>query len=615
MVAITFLDLAAIVLASTALVETLGGRTLIRPFHTRLLLVSPWRPMLYGAGLVVLRILFARRVPPLPALRDPAVALRLAAERARFAQPEPPPPELKFYAVAVVLASLLWLTPHLMHPRRVPDPGDPVFSAWRLAVIAHQLTHDPRHLFDANIFYPAPKTLTYSDATLLEGFAAAPFIAAGADPLLVSNLLFFAAFPACGLAFFYVSWRLTSDLRASFVAGVLGALYPFHSEHYSHLELQYLCFVPLAFLGLLRMFAAPGWRTGLAFGSAVAAQWLACMYFGMMLMTVLLPFTAMVLAAWRIRPTRSLVAALGVAAIPVAAGLLLLGVPYMQSRAERGERDLTAVRFYSATPADYGHPHGRLASYQWVSRATNRPEREIFPGSMPLALAAVGIWPPLGVAQAATIVSGALAFDWSLGVNGLLYDDLYHYVLPYRGMRVPARFAALAGCALVLLSAYGARRLLRIARAPWLQGALFALLAALALVDLRPTARMYPYLTSMPAIYASVRPEMVLAEFPSAEHEFDYMYFSTRHWAKLVNGASGFAPPWYQDLDKALTFPWPASIEMVRGLGATHVTVNCAFLSDVRCENALKALDANAALALAATSKWRGAEQRLYRFK
>ena len=67
MVAITFLDLAAIVLASTALVETLGGRTLIRPFHTRLLLVSPWRPMLYGAGLLVLRILFARRVPPRPA--------------------------------------------------------------------------------------------------------------------------------------------------------------------------------------------------------------------------------------------------------------------------------------------------------------------------------------------------------------------------------------------------------------------------------------------------------------------------------------------------------------------------------------------------------------------
>jgi hypothetical protein len=614
-VAITLLDLAAIVLASAAVVEILGGRTLIRLFHTRLLLVYPWRPLAYAVGLALLRIAVARRVPPLPALRDPAVAPRFAAERARFARPEPWPRELRWYAVAVVLASLLWLTAHVAHPRRVPDPGDPVFSAWRIAVLAHQLTHDPRHLFDANIFYPAPRTLTYSDATFLEGLAGAPFIAAGADPLLVSNALFLLAFPICGLSFFYVSWRLTSDLQASFVAGILGALYPFHTEHYSHLELQYLCFVPLAILALLRMAAAPGWRTGLALGAAVAGQWLACMYFGVMLLTFLLPFAVMVLAAWRVPPTRGLAAALGAAALTIAAGFLVLGVPYMQTRVARGERDRIAVKFYSATPADYGYPHGRLATYQWISRENNRPEREIFPGSMPLALAAVGMLPPLGVVRMATIVSGALAFDWSLGLNGLLYDDLYKYVLPYRGMRVPARFAALAGCALVLLSAYGARRLLRLARPGLPRQLVFAALAALALIDLRPTARMYPYLTAIPTIYASVTPDMVLAEFPSAEHEFDYMYFSTRHWARMVNGASGFAPAWYPDLDKALVFPWPASVWMVRGLGATHVSVNCAFLSDVRCENALKELDANPALALVATSNWRGSEVRLYRFR
>ena len=35
----------------------------------------------------------------------------------------------------------------VLHPRRVPDPEDPVFSAWRIARVAHQLTHDPAHLF------------------------------------------------------------------------------------------------------------------------------------------------------------------------------------------------------------------------------------------------------------------------------------------------------------------------------------------------------------------------------------------------------------------------------------------------------------------------------------
>ena len=93
----------------------------------------------------------------------------------------------------------------------IPDPGDPLFSAWRIARLAHQLTTDPAHLFDGNIYHPLPLTLTYSDATLLQGLLGAPFILAGADPLVVSNALMLLAFPGCGLAFFYAAWRLTGE--------------------------------------------------------------------------------------------------------------------------------------------------------------------------------------------------------------------------------------------------------------------------------------------------------------------------------------------------------------------------------------------------------------------
>ena len=144
----------------------------------------------------------------------------------------------------------------------VPDPGDPLFSAWRIARLAHQLATDPRHLFDGNLFYPLPLTLTYSDATFLAGLLGAPFVLAGADPLLVANALTLVAFPACGLAFFYAAWRLTGDPRAALVAALIGAWYPFHAEHYSHLELQWVMFVPLAIVAGLRMLAAPRWTTG-----------------------------------------------------------------------------------------------------------------------------------------------------------------------------------------------------------------------------------------------------------------------------------------------------------------------------------------------------------------
>ena len=83
------------------------------------------------------------------------------------------------------------------------DNADAELNEWILAWVAHQLPRSPAHLFDGNIFYPLPLTLTYSDSTILEGLLGTPFVLAGVDPLLVANGLTMAAFPLCGLAFFY----------------------------------------------------------------------------------------------------------------------------------------------------------------------------------------------------------------------------------------------------------------------------------------------------------------------------------------------------------------------------------------------------------------------------
>ena len=133
------------------------------------------------------------------------------------------------------------------NPRMVPDAGDPLFSAWRIARLAHQLATDPRHLFDGNQFYPLPLTLTYSDATFLQGLLGAPFILAGADPLVVANALTLLAFP--GLRPRLLLRGVAVDRRSATRRSsprLLGAWYPFHAEHYTHLELQWVMFVPLA---------------------------------------------------------------------------------------------------------------------------------------------------------------------------------------------------------------------------------------------------------------------------------------------------------------------------------------------------------------------------------
>ena len=79
------------------------------------------------------------------------------------------PPSARTCAWALVLLSVataVMLRAQLRAYTSVPDLGDPLFSMWRLAWVAHQLPVDPRHLFDANIFHPAARTLAYSDAML-----------------------------------------------------------------------------------------------------------------------------------------------------------------------------------------------------------------------------------------------------------------------------------------------------------------------------------------------------------------------------------------------------------------------------------------------------------------
>ena len=66
---------------------------------------------------------------------------------------------------------------------RVAPHGDAFLSMWRLEWITHALTTNVRHLFDGNIFYPHARTLAFTDATLLEGFLAFPFLWAHANPV------------------------------------------------------------------------------------------------------------------------------------------------------------------------------------------------------------------------------------------------------------------------------------------------------------------------------------------------------------------------------------------------------------------------------------------------
>jgi hypothetical protein len=524
---------------------------------------------------------------------------------------------------AGLTAALTW--PQVLHPGRIPDNVDAYFSLWRLSWVAHQLPRAPGALFDANIYYPRPNTLAYSDATLLEAAVAAPFLWLSAPVVFVYNLLVLASFVACGVAMFLLSRHLTGSTSAAALAGIVFAFASFRFDHYYHLELLWAQWMPLALLLLHKALASGRWRHGIGVGVTLALQTFSSIYYGVFFATAL-GVLGMILWAGAPKRGRTMVV-LGAGVLLAAVLVMPYAYQYRQARLDTGERRADEALLYSAGPRHYlaTTPENRL--YGGVMAKYGRPEKRMFPGLLALVLVAIACWPPLDrvrVAYAATLVVIVLV---SFGPPGLLFEWLREHVLPYRGLRVPARAGHVALLLLATLSGFGAVRVLSWTRArdPRVARVIAVLLPAIACLEYaeRPRA-LVPVERRAPDVYRWLdeQPAGVVAEFPMPRppgelplHEGKYEYYSTFHWRPLVNGYSGNYPPSYIDLLLAEeAFPAPSALAALRAAGVTYLIVHGRYLPRDRFDEIVRTLGTSGELAPYGPFVESVGEARAYRF-
>lgn len=187
-------------------------------------------------------------------------------------------------------------------------------------------------------------------------------------------------------------------------------------------------------------------------------------------------------------------------------------------------------------------------------------------------------------------VMTALAVWLSFGPNYGLYGVLYDYVPGFNGVRVPARYAMIAGLFLAVLAGYGAAFVVR-------RSSFVIPLAALVLIEstavpieinrtwaqgeATPPARIYPQ-SQAPALYkriASLPAGTVVTEFPFGDTawEIRYTYYSATHWKPISNGYSGNFPLRYKErlarLQRVAANP-DAAWQSLRAAGTTHVALH-----------------------------------------
>jgi hypothetical protein len=576
------------------------------------------------------------------------------------------------------------------------DYGDPLLNCW---ILAWDATHVGRGWWNANIFYPQPLALAYSEHLAAQALQIAPLYWLTGNAILCYNLLVLSTFVLSGLGMFLLAREFTGDAAAAIVAGLAFAFAPYRVASLPHIQVLSSAWMPITLYAFRRYFATRRRRALAAASAAWLLQNLSSGYYLLFFSPVVVMYLAWELTTRRLWNDKTTVAEIAMACAAVAAATVPFLLPYLElRRLGFNPRSLSETRRFSADVYGYATADPNIHFWGSIARAWPKAEGALFPGitvvvlavvalarairagrsnseaaAVPLAqsvallgILAVDIWLLLGLSirlpgikvtslSRTLLISAGIAvalLAWSprlraaarawlrspagffaivivfaivmsfgpdiraggrvvLGTN--LYRAFYDYVPGFDGLRVPARFglivvfglAALAGFALSQADrrrpdtqAQGFDRpLRRFARV--LAGMLVVAESFAAPVPLNQNAADYerPGLAPLPdldrrppAVYsyvASLAGSTAIAELPLGEPAFDvrYMFYSTHHWRRLVNGYTGGVPREYEALDHALqdlvTRPeraWTA----LRAAGPTHVIVHEAFFADGR---------------------------------
>ncbi len=192
-----------------------------------------------------------------------------------------------------------------------------------------------------------------------------------------------------------------------------------------------------------------------------------------------------------------------------------------------------------------------------------------------------------------------------------LYGVLYEYVPGFNGVRVPARYAMIAGLFLAVMAGYGvalftSRLSLLTSRVATVVIAALVLIEGVAVPlpmngtwaqhETTPPARVFPTRAlgrrglgeGVPAVYgrvAALPAGSAITEFPfgDAAWEIRYVYYSAAHWQPITNGYSGSFPPDYsarvarlKDVTVNPEASWQALVDST----STHVVLHPAAFAD-----------------------------------
>jgi hypothetical protein len=468
--------------------------------------------------------------------------------------------------------------------------ADTKLNQWAMAWVAHQIVHDPIHLFDANIFYPERRTLAYSEHLFVQSMMGAPLAWAGVQPVAVYNLVLIAGFALTGWTTALVIHRWTGSWLAGILSGSLMAFNALTLTRWAHIQMLHMEFFPLALLALDELLIAPRARQAAKLAIWYVLQSLTSVY------AMVFCFVSLVVALfvrpgeWAGKRARLMFPLFALAGGVAVVALLPFMWPYLQARRELEmfTRTLPEVARYSAVFTDYLATGGRIHNSTWSGQYFRADG--LFPGVAGFGLALLAVVSGVALKERRArmaLAFGLAGFALSFGPAFPLYGVLYRIFPPMAAIRGAARWGQMFLVAIALLAGFGMALLQTRVKRAW-PGAVLPVSLALVVVANVEALRAPIGFTAedhdggVPEIYKTLNtpePEVVII-FPfysNAEMSLNarYMLVSTAFWKPLVNGYSGYTPTRYITHTRNLGgFPDARSLQYLKDLGVTRVLVD-----------------------------------------
>jgi hypothetical protein len=507
-----------------------------------------------------------------------------------------------FYVV--VCAVMVSPICNLAHLATASHGGDSRLIIWTLAWDNHAWLDRVPSLFDANIFYPAPESLAYSEHLIGISLLTLPVYALTRNPVLAYNLVWLLSFVLSALGAHVLAWRQTRDHLAATTAGVLFAFcfYRMFQGH-GHLHVIWSFLIPFSLIAMERWVSDLSWRSLIVFVVIVVLQALSSWYQAVLIFIANGVFLLWLLLVERAVP-RARLTRLALQAAVGAVVALAVVMPF--ARHYNGLLAAVTPREARAAAADlagYLIPPENTWVGQWLlAKGIKGPraiwgEQTLYLGWIAILLAVSGAVVSLGSADSRTrrfrffillaIVAMVLAAgpmkleiahnEWRGSPFGMLAR-----VPGINLFRAPARFTVLTTLAVALLASVASAALHARFRRPGRVITAAALL--LFLLESRvvnfpggpqpvvPVPEVYKLLARMPPGPVVSLPDYAGTTF--AFEEANYQFFSTAHWLPIANGFSRAEPPGFRPLmDRLQTFPASDSIVAIRETGIRYVVV------------------------------------------